>query len=80
MSLQFGELTYLNPSFSEHFNNIIEKFIRMTYMRKVSTMEEAVKSINISSVAERHFFKNLFQVTVERIFPGTVLGLVLSEL
>lgn len=49
-------------------------------MRKVSPMEEEIRPMNVSFVAEETLFKKLFQVPVERKFPGTVLKILLREL
>lgn len=45
--LQLGDLTLLDASPFEHFNYVLERFIKMTFVRKVSTMEEAVNAMNI---------------------------------
>lgn len=43
---KFGILSFLDASAYEHFNFTIKKFIRMTSMRKLTTIEEAVHLMN----------------------------------
>lgn len=77
--VRFQDLKFLHASDVEHFNYIRMKFIRTRSMKKVSTMEEACKAMNISTGAG-DCIQKMSQVTVERNFPGTMFSLVLREL
>lgn len=47
---RIGDLSSFDASPFEHFNDVIKTFMKMTSMRRESTLEEAMKAIN-SSVA-----------------------------
>ena len=49
---RFGDLSLLDASPFEHFNYVIKSFIRMTSMRKSTTIEEAIRIMNTSRPSE----------------------------
>lgn len=74
---RFGALNFVDASPFEHFNYVIKKFIRMTSMRRGSTLGEAVKVINSSVATEKSINKTGGRIRKAKLVrDGTIINLV----